>query len=220
MSKGAKNVSSASNAPGREDVAGVILAGGLARRMGGRDKAFIELAGRPLVSFAIERLAPQVGWLALNANGEAARFAPFGLPVIADTVEGFAGPLAGILAAMLWAQDHAPEVSWIVSAATDTPFFPRDLVARFLDAVDREGARLACAVSNGRAQPVFGLWPVDLAQDLERALVDEDLRKIDRFTARYPLAMVDFSRAGCDPFFNINRPEDLRKAGGLTDACG
>ena len=196
----------------KADVAGVILAGGLARRMGGRDKAFITLGGRPLVAHAIERLSPQVGALAINANGGAERFSQFGLPVIADTVEGFAGPLAGILAGVLWAREQAPGARWVVSAATDTPFFPRDLVARFLAAVRESGARMACAVRKGRAQPVFGLWPVDIAEDLEHALVDEDLRKIDLFTARYKLASVSFDEAADDPFFNINRPEDLAHA--------
>ncbi len=194
------------------DVAGVILAGGLARRMGGRDKAFITLGGRPLVAHAIERLSPQTGALAINANGGAERFSQFGLPVIADTVEGFAGPLAGVLAGVLWAKEQAPGARWVISAATDTPFFPRDLVARFLAAVRESGARMACAVRKGRAQPVFGLWPVDIAEDLEHALVDEDLRKIDLFTARYKLAAVSFDETEDDPFFNINRPEDLARA--------
>ena len=197
---------------GKNVVAGVILAGGLARRMGGRPKAFVEVAGQPLVDHVIGRLAPQVDALALNANTERERLASRGLPVIADTVEGFAGPLAGVLAGMLWARREVPEARWLVSVAVDTPFFPSDLVARFLQAVEMEDAELACAASGGRAHPVFGLWPVALAEDLERALVEEDLRKIDLFTARYRLATVNFDIKAGDPFFNINRPEDVRRA--------
>ncbi len=193
-------------------VAGVILAGGLARRMGGRPKAFVEIAGHPLVDHVIGRLAPQVTALALNANADRERLATRELPVIADTVEGFAGPLAGVLAGMLWARREVPGARWLVSVAVDTPFFPTDLVARFLQAVREEGAELACAASGGRTHPVFGLWPVALAEDLERALVEEDLRKIDLFTARYRLATVAFETDAGDPFFNINRPEDVKRA--------
>ncbi len=192
--------------------AGVILAGGLARRMGGRPKAFVEVAGRALVDHVIGRLAPQVTALALNANADRERLANRGLPVIADTVEGFAGPLAGVLAGMLWARREVPGVRWLVSVAVDTPFFPTDLTSRFLQAVEAEGAELACAASGGRTHPVFGLWPVALAEDLERALVEEDLRKIDLFTARYRLATVTFDTGAGDPFFNINRPEDVERA--------
>jgi len=200
-------------------VAGVILAGGLARRMGGSDKAFIDLGGKPLVAHAIERLRPQVCALALNANVKPERYAAYDLPVIADPVEGFAGPLAGILAGLHWARDHVPSARWVVSVATDTPFFPRDLVARLLATVEGAGAQLARAASGGRAHPVFGLWPVSLAEDLQRALVDEDLRKIDRFTARYSLVTEEFPSEPCDPFFNINRPEDVGRAERIIALC-
>ena len=200
-------------------VAGVILAGGLARRMGGSDKAFIDLGGKPPVAHAIERLRPQVCALALNANVKPERYAAYDLPVIADPVEGFAGPLAGILAGLHWARDHVPSARWVVSVATDTPFFPRDLVARLLATVEGAGAQLARAASGGRAHPVFGLWPVSLAEDLQRALVDEDLRKIDRFTARYSLVTEEFPSELCDPFFNINRPEDVGRAERIIALC-
>ncbi len=193
-------------------VAGVVLAGGLARRMGGRPKAFVEVAGKSLVDHVIGRLAPQVRALALNANTDREQLASRGLPVIADTVEGFAGPLAGVLAGMLWARREVPDAHWLVSVAVDTPFFPEDLTVRFLHAVEEEDAELACAASNGRMHPVFGLWPVALAEDLEHALKEENLRKIDLFTARYRLATVTFDTANGDPFFNINRPEDVERA--------
>ncbi len=193
-------------------VCGVVLAGGLARRMGGGDKALIRLGGETLLSRVIARIRPQVAALAINANGDPGRFAAFGLPVVADPVEGFAGPLAGVLAGLLWAREAAPQCPWLVSVATDAPFLPADLVARLLDAVAREGADMACAASGGRNHPVFGLWPVRLADDLARALRDEGLRKVDVWTARYRLAVADFPAEPVDPFFNANRPADLARA--------
>ena len=193
------------------NILGVILAGGQARRLGGGDKALTELAGKPLLAHAIERLAPQVSDIIINANGDPARFDSFRVPVVADTVEGFAGPLAGVLAGMDWAAVNAPDCEWIVTCATDAPFFPGDLVARLVAAV-AEGADMACAETNGRTHPVFGLWPVRLRADLRHALVVEDIRKVDRWTARYPLAEVSFPVQVVDPFFNINRPEDVSEA--------
>jgi molybdenum cofactor guanylyltransferase len=198
------------------DVAGVILAGGLARRMGGGDKCLVELSGRPLLSWIIERVRPQVSQLILNANGDPTRFMPFGLPVIADTVPNFAGPLAGILAALEWAKANAPDIHWVASFAGDAPFVPPDIAARFLEAQRANNAELVGASSGGQTNPVCGLWSVDLAGDLRGALVDEDLHKIDAWTARYRFALVDFPTDPIDPFFNINRPEDLAKAEALA----
>ncbi|MEK0082403.1 molybdenum cofactor guanylyltransferase MobA [Benzoatithermus flavus] len=195
-----------------EPILGLLLAGGLSRRMGGGDKCLRPLGGQPLLARVIARAAPQVDALLLNANGDPARFAAFGLPVAPDVVEGFAGPLAGVLTGMEWAKAHRPDVTWIVTIATDTPFFPRDLVARLREAVAEQAADLACAVSGGQAHPVFGLWPVRLMGELRRALVDEGMRKIDAWTARYRLAMVEFPSRPVDPFFNTNRPEDLAEA--------
>jgi molybdenum cofactor guanylyltransferase len=197
-------------------VVGVLLAGGQARRMGGGDKSLRPLGGRTILDHVIERARPQVAALLLNANGDPARFARFGLPIAADVVEGFAGPLAGVLTGMEWARANRPDCAWIVTIATDTPFFPRDLVARMYQAV--ESADLACASSSGRTHPVFGLWPVRLAGDLRRAMVEEEIRKVDVWTARYRLVEVDFSAAPFDPFFNANRPEDLAEAERLLAA--
>ena len=191
---------------------GVVLAGGLARRMGGGDKCLLALAGRPLMAHVIERARPQVGRLILNANGDPGRFQSFGLPVVADVIEGFAGPLAGVLTGLEWMRDHAPGVAWMASFTGDAPFLDRNLVARPAEAVEEGSADLACATSGGRAHPVFGLWPVRLAGDLRRALVDEEERKIDAWTARYRIVHVDFPCLPCDPFFNVNRPEDLAEA--------
>jgi molybdopterin-guanine dinucleotide biosynthesis protein A len=192
------------------DVVGVLLAGGQARRMGGGDKSLRRLGERTILEHVIERARPQVAALVLNANGDPARFASFQLPVAADVVEGFAGPLAGVLTGMEWARANRPDCAWIATIATDTPFFPRDLVARMCEAI--HGADLACAASNGRANPVFGLWPVRLAGELRRAMVDEEIRKVDVWTARYRLVEVDFPAEPFDPFFNTNRPEDLAEA--------
>jgi molybdopterin-guanine dinucleotide biosynthesis protein A len=197
---------------GTAAVLGVLLAGGQARRMGGGDKCLRPLGGRPILTRVIERARPQCAMLVLNANGDPARFAAFGLPVEADLIEGFAGPLAGVLTGMEWARTHRLDLPWVTTVATDTPFFPQDLVTRLLAAVQDQGADLACAASGGRAHPVFGLWPVRLAPALRHAMTDEGIRKVDVWTARYRLAQVDFSTDPLDPFFNTNRPEDLAEA--------
>lgn len=202
-------------------VAGVILAGGLSRRMGGGDKSLRPLGGKPVLAHVIARARPQVAALVLNANGDPARFADFGLPVAPDVVEGFAGPLAGILTGLAWAEANLPGCRWLASFACDAPFLPEDLVARMLAAVEAEGAELACAASRGRAHPVFGLWPLGLRADLEAAMRDEEIRKVDRWTARHRLATAEFPevetpQGPLDPFFNANRPEDLEEAARLA----
>jgi molybdopterin-guanine dinucleotide biosynthesis protein A len=201
-----------------DPVLGVLLAGGQARRMGGGDKCLRPLGGRPILAQVIERAAPQAAALLLNANGDPARFAGFGLPVAGDVVEGFAGPLAGVLTGMEWARDNRPDCPWIATIATDTPFFPTDLVARLLAAVTGDAAELACAASAGRNHPVFGLWPVGLADDLRHAMLDEGIRKVDVWTGRYRVAVVDFPATPLDPFFNTNRTEDLAEAERLLRA--
>ena len=191
---------------------GVLLAGGLARRMGGGDKPLKEIAGRTILERAIERLAPQCAALILNANGGPARFAFTGLTVVADDVPGFAGPLAGILAALDWAARNRPDLEWIASAAGDSPFLPLDLVSRLHAAREAAGVPLACAESGGQAHPVNGLWPVALRADLRHALVVEDMRKIDRWTARHGVAHASWPAEPLDPFFNANTPEDIGEA--------
>ena len=194
-------------------IGGVILAGGRATRMGGGDKALKPVAGRPLLAHVIDRLAPQVEALALNANGDPARFAAFDLPVVADPVPDFAGPLAGVLAGMRWAE--AEGYSHVASAAADTPFFPRDLVACLADALapDKPIAMAATEdpVRGLSEHPTFGLWPVALADDLEDALTRGGLRKVIVWAARHGLARVVFDAAD-HPFFNINTPGDLETA--------
>jgi molybdenum cofactor guanylyltransferase len=196
---------------------GVLLAGGLARRMGGGDKPMRTIHGRTILERVIARLAPQCDGLILNANGDPARFAAFGLPVIADTVADFPGPLAGILAALDWTAANWPGVGWIVSAAADCPFLPRDLVARLQQARIAENAELAVAASGGQSHPVIGLWSVSLREKLRHALVVEDIRKIDRWTARFKLATVTWPTEPIDPFFNANTMDDIAEAERLAE---
>jgi molybdopterin-guanine dinucleotide biosynthesis protein A len=197
------------------DVAGVLLAGGLSRRMGGGDKCLRPLGGRTILARIIERARPQVSALMLNANGDPARFGAYGLPVRADIVEGFQGPLAGVLTGLAWARETAPRAQWLASFACDAPFLPTDLVTRLLGGIGHEGADMACAMSGGQSHPVFGLWPTALFDALRRAVVEEDIRKVDVWTARYRLAQVEFATEPFDPFFNTNRPEDLAEAEAL-----
>jgi molybdopterin-guanine dinucleotide biosynthesis protein A len=205
---------------GALDIPGVLLAGGLARRMGGGDKPMRTIAGKTILERVIARLAPQCDGLILNANGEPSRFAGFGLPVIADTVADFPGPLAGILAALDWMATHRPEVKWVLSAAADCPFLPRDLVARLDAARAAQDAELAVAASDGQTHPVIGLWSVRLRGELRHALVEEDIRKIDRWTARYPLATVTWPTTPLDPFFNANTTDDIAEADRLAALDG
>jgi molybdopterin-guanine dinucleotide biosynthesis protein A len=196
-----------------ERVSGVILAGGQSRRMGGGDKGLLDLAGRPMLAHVIDRLAPQVGRLVINANGDPTRFAGLGLPVVADTVAGFAGPLAGVLAGMRWSAAHAPAARWIATAAGDAPLLPTDLVARCLEAVVDRPQAIALAQSAGELHPVIGLWPIELADDLQAELA-AGVRKVLHWTDRHgtvPVAFPSVPLAGVeiDPFFNANTPQEL-----------
>ena len=197
---------------------GLVLAGGLARRMGGGDKAMITIGGTSILDRVLERLRLQTAGIIINANGDPARFAATGLPVIADTVPGFAGPLAGVLAGLDWAAAKHPDLAWIVTVPGDCPFLPRDLVARLHAAREAAAQPLACARSGEWRHPVVGLWPVALRADLRRALVDEDLRKIEVWTGRHGIAIADWPDTPVDPFFNVNTPEDADAARELAAA--
>jgi molybdopterin-guanine dinucleotide biosynthesis protein A len=197
---------------------GVILAGGQARRMGGGDKGLLPLGSGTILDHVIERLSPQVSGLALNANGDPARFSRFGLPVLADSVTGFPGPLAGVLAGLDHAAAHGADT--IVTAAADTPFFPRDLVARLQQAAEGMDMPLALAATPdpdrcGIRHPTFGLWPVALREDLRAALAD-GVRKVVIWTDRHDGRMALFPVGEIDPFFNVNTPEDLALAARLA----
>jgi molybdopterin-guanine dinucleotide biosynthesis protein A len=193
-------------------IVGVILAGGLSRRMGGGDKCLLPLAGRPILAHVVERMRPQVEALVLNANGDPSRFSDFGLPVVADTIRGFAGPLAGILAAMEWARARTPQPGFIATVPGDSPFLPRDLVTSLAAAGN---APVTVARSRGRIHPVVGLLDVALADDLRAFLTTSPSRKVSDWLARHGPVAVDFDhdpRRNTDPFFNVNAPEDLAKA--------
>lgn len=197
---------------GTPPVLGVLLAGGQSRRMGGGDKCLRLLGGKPILTRIVERMRPQVRRLVVNANGDPGRFAAYGLPVVGDSVEGFAGPLAGVLAGLDWAAENAPDCPVIVTVPTDAPFLPTDLVDGLWQAVKLQGAELACAASNGRPHPVVGLWPVALRDELRRAMTAEEIRKVDVWTARYRLVTVEFPALAVDPFLNVNHPDDLAAA--------
>lgn len=196
---------------------GIILAGGLATRMGGGDKGLLQLGDQPLLSHVIERLRPQVSGVALNANGDPGRFTSYDLPVVADSIEGFVGPLAGVLAGLDYAAEQGAD--HIVTAAADTPFFPTDLVEVLQLAAKMDDTDIALAATpdperGTLRQPTFGLWPVALREDLRVALND-GVRKVVQWTSRHNAADAMFPNWDYDPFFNINRPEDLHKAEGM-----
>lgn len=196
----------------RADTLGVVLAGGLARRMGGGDKPLRMLAGRPMLAHVVERLAPQVAAVAINANGDPARFASFGLPVVPDGMADYPGPLAGVLAALDFAAERrGGDIAWVVSVPGDSPLIPLDLVARLHAARVEAGVPLACARSGGFAHPPVGLWPVALREALREALLAGE-RKIDRWTTRHGCAEAEWPTTPHDPFFNANTPEDLAEA--------
>jgi len=201
-------------------IVGVILAGGLSRRMEGPEKSLMVMDSKPLITHVATRLKEQIDVALINANGDPERFAFANLPVQADTVPGFAGPLAGVLAGMRWCMKHAPGASHIVTVAADTPLFPDNLVSAFRSAMlaAREPEKTIClAQSGGNRHPVFGLWPISIADDLERFLVEEDQQKVMLFAKRYQLELIDFpfldgKKGEVDPFFNINTPGDLIEA--------
>jgi molybdopterin-guanine dinucleotide biosynthesis protein A len=195
--------------------AGVLLAGGVASRMGGGDKSLRTLAGQPILAHVIARIRPQVPTLILNTNGDPARFAEWGLPVAADAIPDYPGPLAGIHAGMCWVQDNYPEVADIVSIPTDTPFLPTDLIERLQAAREADGAEIVVASSGGQAHPVVALWPVRLAAELHRLVTEDGMRRVTDFARLYSVAYADFAVTGIDPFFNVNRPGDLELAQSL-----
>lgn len=204
-----------------EYIVGVVLAGGLSRRMfaeqgGSGDKSLLDLAGRSMIGRVIEKLAAQTECVIVNANGDPGRFQSLGCPVVADTVEGFVGPLAGVLAGMRWVAMHHPQAKYIATASADAPFLPDDLVARLGQAADAHPGAIAMARSGGEIHPVIGLWPVSLADDLETAL-RSGVRKVLAWTDRHGTLPVDFGPVTVggqtvDPFFNANTPAELDEA--------
>lgn len=199
---------------------GVILAGGRARRLGGQDKAFLELNGRPVVAHALQRFIPQCDNVVISANGDPARFDILKLPVLADSLPDFSGPLAGILTTLDWVATHEPTIEWVASVTVDTPFIPYDLVRRLHEARHNQNAQLAMAHSGERNHPVNAIWPVSLRGPLRQAMQEEGLRKVEVWIKRHDLAIATWSTDPIDPFFNINTYEDLELAGDLARSVG
>jgi molybdopterin-guanine dinucleotide biosynthesis protein A len=191
---------------------GAILAGGLARRFGGGDKSLLMVGDQSVLSRLITRLEPQVARLILNANEDADRFTPFGLPVVPDDVPGHPGPLAGVLAALQWAKAETPSIHLVLTVPADTPFLPRDLLFRLCGARVRESAILAYASSGGRTHPIIAIWPTEIEPVLRRAVTEEGTKKVGEFMGRFPCVKVDWEADPIDPFFNVNTPADLVEA--------
>jgi molybdopterin-guanine dinucleotide biosynthesis protein A len=194
-------------------IEGVILAGGLARRMGGEAKPLITLSGKSILSRAIDTLQPQCAHLAINVNAELHRYRQFKLPILIDTIDGFIGPLAGVLAGMEAAAKDRPETHLLLTAPGDTPFLPIDLVARLSSAKAAKQASIAVAVSGGRAHHTVALWDISLRDALRKALIDDGVRAVSEFISRHKKVDVDWSIDPFDPFFNVNSPEDMEIAG-------
>jgi molybdenum cofactor guanylyltransferase len=197
---------------------GLVLAGGLARRMGGGDKARIRVGGATILQRVLACLTPQCSGVIINANGDPARFADTGLAVVADSVPDFAGPLAGILAGLDWAAANMPACQWLLSVPGDCPFLPNNLVRRLHEARLAAGVPLACTRSGAWRHPVIGLWPVTLREDLRHALLDEGLHKIELWTARHCVGVAEWSDTPVDPFFNVNTPDDAARAEAIAAA--
>lgn len=195
-----------------QSLVGIILAGGLARRMGGGDKCLLPLAGKTLLQRTVERAQPQVTQLLLNANGNSLRFARTRLPVVPDIYLGNLGPMAGIHAGLIWMKNTAPEAEWLASFASDTPFFPNDLVTSLFDAATRSGAQLAVATSNSKMHPIFALWHRSLLEEIERQLQADEMPRLQDWVKQQNVIEVEFSAEQYDPFFNINAPQDLYAA--------
>jgi len=195
-----------------KEVTGVILAGGQSRRFGGGDKFLKELNGISLIDRIVNRVRPQTDDLIINSNSNAVLFEKQNLPVIPDSIQGYAGPLAGVLAGMEWVLKNKSECCWIVTFPSDAPFIPLNCVAKMKAHAEKEKANIVCSASGDRTHPVCALWRVDLANDLRKAMLNEEIRKIDLWTARHRLSVVEFSNQPYDPFFNINRAGDLESA--------
>lgn len=196
--------------------AGLILAGGLASRMGGGDKVLHKVGGKLILTHIVSRMAAQCAALVINANGDPARFGFAGLPVVPDGIPGFVGPLAGILAGLDWVAEHQPALTHLLSVPGDCPFLPRDLVSRLEQAREQQNLPLACAQSGEHRHHAICLWPVALRDDLRKALTGENLRSVWGWAARYGAAVAEWPDSPFDPFLNINTPEDLRRADAIA----
>jgi molybdenum cofactor guanylyltransferase len=198
-------------------VVGAVLAGGQARRLGARGKSAHMLGGRPLIRHVYDRVRDQVGEVVVNGSPETARLLAANVRSVSDltadgAIEGRAGPLVGILSVLEWAADERPGVEWIATFPTDTPFLPKDFVARARNALSGDGADIACAASGGRVHPVVGVWPVGLAPALRRMVVDDGVRRADAILETFGVARIKYEPEPVDPFFNVNTADDLAAA--------
>ena len=188
--------------------------------MGGGDKPLRALHAQPLIAHAAARLEPQCDLLIVSANSDPMHLADFRWPVVKDSIAGFAGPLAGILSALDWTAAHRPDVQWVLSAASDCPFLPHDLVAKLMEAQQRESTDMAFTASGGQIHHTIGLWPMRLRDDLRHALAGEGIRKVSQWTSRFSCATAEWPTTPFDPFFNINTPDDLAQAEKLAALSG
>lgn len=205
------------------DIAGLLLIGGLSRRMNGTNKGLMDLGGKTLLEHGLNRLSEQTHPVAINANHDLEQIEQFRVPVVKDTFEGYQGPLAGILAGMEWARDHAPNATWLMTAAGDSPFFPNDLVSKLKARLG--DSEIVLATAQGVPHPIFGLWHLDLSEKLRKFMEQETTRKVRAFTDMHRLAFcpiepVIMNGHEIDPFFNINRPQDLDEARELLATSG
>lgn len=198
--------------------AGLILAGGLASRMGGGDKTLQKIGGRTILARIVACITPQCSRIVINANGDPARFAQTDLPVVPDSIPDFAGPLAGILAGLDWAAANAPAATHILSVPGDCPFLPRDLVERLEQTRREQAAAIVCAQSGAQRHHTIGLWPVRLRENLRTALRGENFRKVQGWAARHGVAFAAWPDVPLDPFLNVNTPEDLARAEAIAAA--
>lgn len=197
-------------------IAGIVLAGGLATRLGGGDKGFVQIGGKTLIDRVLARLEPQCEPLIISANGDPGRFSRLGLPVVADSVPGNVGPLAGVLAGLDWVADHAPAAAFVATAPSDTPFLPRDFVRRLQERASADRAPIACARSGGRVHFTASLWTVALRHDLREALIHDGLRRVRDFVQPRSVTYVEWPAEPFDPFLNVNTPDDLAAAAAIA----
>ena len=208
----------------RQELQASFSQGGLSRRMGGEPKALMPLAGRPMISHVIDRIRPHVDACILNVNGLESAFAQFGLPLVADDFGDHAGPLAGLLSGMRWAEKHCAGARWLATVPCDTPFLPEHYISALAEAADEDAAAIVIAASGGRGHFACGLWPI-AHKDALAAYLESGERRTQSWIERNPnrsvtFAFIDDGRNGFDPFFNVNTPEDLAKAEDFIRAGG
>ena len=195
----------------KNQILGVILAGGLSRRMGNINKSLVKINNKTLLETTYNLVKKQLNNVIINSNLNLKKEINLNLEIIPDKIPGYLGPLSGIFSTMKWAKENLPKCKWIASFPVDSIFFPDNFIQIMVNKIKNE-TQIVCAKSNGRTHPVFALWSLELINDLEIALIKEGVRKIDEWTNRYNLEIVDFENNKIDPFFNINPKKDLELA--------